>query len=125
MSGSFEANPDAIRALTAAFSEAQHQTEQVKAELEKPHAEQADFGQSWADPYGKEFVDSMGAIAADLANLAKLFGDVQAQLGQTSDMMVSGETANVGSFQEIGSDSGSDDSGSTSGTDGGSTSESI
>src|SRR6266496_3696627 len=122
MSGNFEANPDAIRALTAAFAEAQHQTEQVKAVLEKPHAEEKDFGRSWADPYGKEFVDSMGAIAADLANLAKLFGDVQAQLGQTSDMMVAGETANVGSFQEIGSDSGPD-SGSTSGTDGGPTSE--
>ena len=116
MSGSFEANPEAIRALTTAFAEAQHQTDQVKAELEKPHAEQKDFGRSWADPYGTDFVSAMGEIAADLANLSKLFGDVQAALGQTSDLMVSGETANVGAFQEIGSDDG---------TDGGSTSEGI
>jgi uncharacterized protein YukE len=104
MTGGFEANPEAIRALTTAFAEAQHQTEQVRAALEKPHAEQKDFGRSWQEPLGKDFVDSMGAIAADLANLAKLFGDVQAQLGQTSDMIVAGETAQVGTFQEIGSE---------------------
>lgn len=107
MSGSLEANPEAIRALTTAFAEAQHQTEQVKAALEKPHAEAKDFGRSWADPLGSDFVDGMGGIAADLANLAKLFGDVQAALGQTSDLMVSGEETNVGTFQDIGSDSGS------------------
>jgi uncharacterized protein YukE len=104
MSEGFEANPEAIRALTTAFAEAQHQTEQVKAALEKPHAEQKDFGRSWQDPYGKDFVDSMSAITADLANLVKLFGDVQAQLGQTSDLMVAGETTQVGTFTELGSD---------------------
>lgn len=124
MSGSFEANPEAIRALTTAFSEAQQQTDQIKAALEKPHSEAKDFGRSWADPYGKDFVGAMGAIAADLANLSKLFSDVQAALGQTSDLMVSGETANVGSFQEIGADSGSDP-GTGSDTDGGTTSEGI
>ena len=107
MTGGFEANPEAMRALTTAFAEAQHQTEQVKAALEKPHAEQKDFGRSWQDPFGKDFVDSMGAIAADLANLVKLFGDVQAQLGQTADMVVAGETAQVGTFQDLGSDGGS------------------
>jgi uncharacterized protein YukE len=116
MSGSFEANPEAIRALTTAFAEAQHQTEQITAALEKPHAEPKDFGRSWADPFGKDFVDSMGGIAADLANLAKLFGDVQAALGQTADLMVAGETTNVGSFTELGSGAG---------TDGGSTSEGV
>jgi uncharacterized protein YukE len=107
MTGGFEANPEAMRALTTAFAEAQHQTEQVKAALEKPHAEQKDFGRSWQDPFGKDFADSMGAIAADLANLVKLFGDVQAQLGQTADMVVAGETAQVGTFQDLGSDDGS------------------
>lgn len=107
MSGGFEANPEAIRALATAFAEAQHQTEQVKAALEKPHAAQKDFGRSWDDPYGKDFVDSMGAIAADLANLAKLLGDVQARLGQTSDLVVAGETAQIATFRELDSDSGS------------------
>jgi uncharacterized protein YukE len=107
MSGGFEANPEAIRALATAFAEAQQQTDQVKAALEKPHAEQKDFGDSWQDPLGKDFVDSMGAIAADLANLSKLFADVQAQLGQTSDLMVAGETAQVGTFHEIEADTGS------------------
>ncbi|MFL6123311.1 hypothetical protein [Actinophytocola sp.] len=120
MSGGFEANPEAIGALTTAFAEAQQQTDQVKAALEKPQAEQKDFGRSWQDPLGRDFVDSMGAIAADLANLSKLFADVQAQLGQMSNMMVAGETTQVGVFQEIGSDSGSD-----SGSDGGSTSGGI
>jgi uncharacterized protein YukE len=120
MSDGFEANPEAIRALTTAFAEAQHQTDQIKAELEKPSAEAKDFGRSWADPFGTDFVDAMGAIAADLANLSKLFADVQAAVGQTSDLMVAGETASVGSFREIGSDSGTD-----TGTGGGSTSEGI
>lgn len=104
MSEGFDANPEAIRALATAFADAQHQTEQVRAALEKPRAEQKDFGQSWQEPYGRDFVESMGAIAADLANLAKLLGDVQAQLGQTSDLMVGGETTTVGTFQELGSD---------------------
>jgi uncharacterized protein YukE len=122
MSGGFEANPEAISALTTAFAEAQHQTDQVKAALEKPHAEQKDFGRSWQNPLGRDFVESMGAIATDLANLSKLFGDVQTQLGQMSDMMVAGETAQVGTFQEIGADSGTggdsdtgSDTGSTAG----------
>jgi uncharacterized protein YukE len=126
MSDGFEANPEAIRALVAAFADAQHQTDQVKAALEAPSAEQKDFGRSWQDPYGRDFVESMGAIAADLANLSKLFADVQAQIGQTADVVVSGETANVGSFQSIGTDSGtSDDSGSGSegSSDSGSTAE--
>jgi uncharacterized protein YukE len=128
MSGGFEANPEAISALTTAFAEAQHQTDQVKAALEKPHAEQKDFGRSWQDPLGRDFVESVGAIAADLANLSKLFGDVQAQLGQMSDMMVAGETAQVGVFQEIGSDSGSDTGSGTGpddGSDGGATSGGV
>lgn len=104
MSEGFEANPEAIRALATAFAEAQHQTDQVRAALEKPHAEQKDFGRSWQEPYGKDFVDSMGAIAADLGNLAKLLGDVQAQLGQTSDLMVAGETAAVGTFRDLATD---------------------
>ena len=104
MSEGFEANPEVIRALATAFADAQHQTEQVRAALEKPQAEQQDFGQSWQEPYGSDFVESMGAIAADLANLAKLLGDVQAQLGQTSDLMVVGETTTVGTFEELGSD---------------------
>lgn len=103
MSGGFEANPEAIRALANAFAEAQHQTEHVRSALEKPHAQQADFGRTWEDPYGKDFVDAMGAIAADLANLATLFGDVRAQLGRTSDLMVTGEETNVGTFRELGS----------------------
>jgi uncharacterized protein YukE len=107
MSGGFEANPEAIGALTTAFAEAQQQTDKVKAALEKPQAEQKDFGRSWQDPLGRDFVESMGAIAADLANLSKLFADVQAQLGQMSDVMVAGETTQVGTFQEIGSDGGS------------------
>jgi uncharacterized protein YukE len=102
MSEGFEANPEAIRALTTAFAEAQHQTEQVRAALEKPHAEQKDFGHSWQDSFGKDFVDSMGAVATDLANLVKLFGDVQAQLGQAADLMVAGETTQVGTFRELG-----------------------
>jgi uncharacterized protein YukE len=114
MSGGFEANPEAIRALATAFAEAQHQTDQVKAALEKPHAEQKDFGRSWQDPMGRDFVESMGAIAADLANLSKVFADVQAQLGQTSDLIVAGETASVGSFQSIGSTGGTGGSGSSS-----------
>jgi uncharacterized protein YukE len=104
MSEGFEANPEAIRALATAFAEAQHQTEQVRAALEKPHAEQENFGRSWQEPYGKDFVDSMGTIAADLGNLAKLLGDVQAQLGQTSDLMVAGETTNVGTFRVLAAD---------------------
>ena len=104
MSEGFEANPEAIRALVTAFAEAQHQTDQVRAALEKPYAEQEDFGRSWQEPYGKDFVESMGAIAADLANLAKLMGDVQTQLGQTSDLMVAGETTAVGTFRELGAD---------------------
>jgi uncharacterized protein YukE len=107
MSGGFEANPEAIRALATAFAEAQHQTEQVKAALEKPHAGQKDFGRSWDDPFGKDFADSMGAVATDLANLAKLFGDVQARLGQTSDLVVAGETAQIATFEELDSGSGS------------------
>lgn len=105
MSGGFEANPEAMRALATAFAEAQHQTEQVKAQLEKPHAEAKDFGRAWAEPHGKDFAESMGAIAADLANLAKLFGDVQNQLGQTSDLVVAGDTAQVGTFEKIAADS--------------------
>ena len=101
MSEGFEANPEAIRALATAFAEAQHQTDQVRAALEKPHAEQKDFGRSWQEPYGKDFVDSMGSIAADLANLAKLLGDVQGQLGQTSDLLVAGETTAVGTFRDL------------------------
>jgi uncharacterized protein YukE len=118
MSGGFEANPEAIRALATAFAEAQHQTDQVKAALEKPHAEQKDFGRSWQDPMGRDFVESMGAIAADLANLSKVFADVQAQLGQTSDLIVAGETANVGAFQSLGAETSGDsgDSGTGTGT---------
>ncbi len=117
MSGGFEANPEAIRALVTAFADAQHQTDQVKAALEAPSSEQKDFGRAWQDPYGRDFVESMGAIAADLANLSKLFADVQAQLGQTSDLMVEGEKASVGSFQSIDTDSGTGgDSGSGSGS---------
>lgn len=101
MSEGFEANPEAIRALATAFAEAQHQTDQVRAALEKPHADQKDFGRSWQDPFGKDFVDSMGSVAADLGNLAKLLGDVQAQLGQTSDLMVAGETTSVGTFRDL------------------------
>ena len=123
MSDGFEANPEAIRALVAAFADAQHQTDQVKAALEAPSAEQKDFGRSWQDPYGRDFVESMGAIAADLANLSKLFADVQAQIGQTADVVVSGETANVGSFQSISADSDSGDSGTDGGTDTGSATE--
>ena len=133
MSDGFEANPEAIRALVAAFADAQHQTDQVKAALEAPSAEQKDFGRSWQDPYGRDFVESMGAIAADLANLSKLFADVQTQIGQTADLVVSGETANVGSFQSIGTETGAgDDSGgsgdtpaSSGGTDSGSTAEGV
>lgn len=106
MSQGFEANPEAIRALATAFADAQHQTEQVRAALEKPQAEQKDFGQSWQEPYGRDFVESMGAIAADLANLTKLLGDVQAQLGRTSEMMVAGETTSVGTFEELDSSAG-------------------
>ena len=106
MSEGFDANPEAIRALATAFAEARQQTDQVKAALEKPHAEQKDFGESWQDPYGRDFVESMGAIAEDLANLATLLSDVQAQLGQTSDLMVEGETTTVGTFQELDSSGG-------------------
>lgn len=106
MSGGFEANPEAIRALTTAFAEAQQQTDQVKAFLEKPQAGEEDFGRWDDETFGRDYVESMGAIAADLANLAKLFGDVQTQLGQTADLQVAGETAQVGTFQELGEDTG-------------------
>lgn len=115
MSGGVEVNPEAMRALATMFAEAQHQTEQVKAAIEKPTAEQKDFGRSWGEPYGKDFTDSMAAIAADLANLAKLFGDVQAQLGQTSDMVVAGETTHVGTFNQISEESGSADTSNSEG----------
>ena len=123
MSDGFEADPEAIRALVTAFADAQHQTDQVKAALEAPSSEQKDFGRSWQDPYGRDFVESMGAIAADLANLSKLFADVQAQLGQTADLMIAGEKASVGSFQSIDTDSDTGDGsggGSGSGSAGGS-----
>lgn len=125
MSGGFEANPEAIGALNTAFAEAQSQTDQVRAALEKPHAEQKDFGRSWQDPLGRDFVESMGAIAADLANLSKLFADVQAQLGQTSDMMVAGETTQVGTFQQLGSADTGSDTGSDGSSDSGSTSGGV
>lgn len=106
MSGGFEANPEAIRALTTAFAEAQQQTDQVKAFLEKPQAGEKDFGRGNDETFGREYVESMGAIAADLANLSKLFGDIQTQLGQTADLQVAGESAQVGVFQELGEDTG-------------------
>jgi uncharacterized protein YukE len=123
MSGGFEANPEAIGALTTAFAEAQQQTDKVKAALEKPQAEEKDFGRSWQDPLGRDFVESMGAIAADLANLSKLFADVQVQLGQMSEVMVAGETTQVGTFEEIGS-GGSSDGGSGGDSSGDSDSDS-
>lgn len=101
MSGGFEANPEAISALVTAFADAQHQTDQIKAALEAPSSEPKDFGRAWQDPRGRDFVDAMGAIAADLANLSKLFADVQAQLGQTSGLMVAGEKTSVGTFESI------------------------
>ena len=107
MSDGFEASPEAIRALTSAFAEAQQQTDQVRAWLEKPRAGEKDFGRWDDEQFGRDHVEAMGAIAADLANLAKLFGDVQTQLGSTAELLVAGESAQVGTFTTLGSDSGS------------------
>lgn len=100
MSGGMEMDPEAIQAFAAVLADAKVQFDQVKARVEQPHAVAEDFGRSWQEQ-GSQYVESWGMLGPDLASLSALLEQVQTQLGSGAELTVAGETASVGTFNQI------------------------
>lgn len=100
MSGGMEMDPEAIQAFAAVLADAKVQFDQVKARIEQPNAVAEDFGRSWQEQ-GSQYVESWGMLGPDLASLSVLLEQVQTNLGSGAELTVAGDTASVGSFNQI------------------------
>lgn len=100
MSGGMEMDPEALQAFAAVLADAKGKFDKVKARFDQSNATAEDFGRSWHE-HGTLFVNSWGKLAPDLGSLSILLEQIQAQLGQTAELVVTGETAAVGDFNKI------------------------
>jgi uncharacterized protein YukE len=110
-----EVDPAAVQAFATFLADAKSQLEQVKARFGEPNTTVDDFGRSWKDE-GAEYAKSFGMLAPDLGALSTLLDQVSAQLTAGADLTVSGETATMAGFDQIGA--GGDTDAPTSGSGG-------
>lgn len=112
MAGDMEVDPAAIQGFATFLADAKAQLDKVTAHLDKPNANEKDFGRNWAAD-GTDYVESFGKLGPDLAALSALLEQVGAQLTAGAELTVQGETTSAAEFKKIeaGADSPSTGSG--------------